>query len=175
MFVVRRNQWSDREERAFARIAAGLALTVLRTEDRAAAVAVRELRRGAIVVVLYDLPPRFGRAVPVELFDECANVVCGPAELAVLGGADIMPIFTHYDASGASCVEAMPVVSARSTRWESVDARRARVVAITQRLWSLAEQQIRRYPAQWAHWLWIHELVMRSPRHHGDVSLISRE
>jgi lauroyl/myristoyl acyltransferase len=175
VFVVRRSQWSEREHHAFARIAAGLALTVLRTGHRAALVAIRELRRGGIVVVLYDLPQRFGRAVSVELFDERANVVCGPAELAVLGGADILPIFTHFDASGASCVEALPVLPVRSVQRESADARHARVVAITQRLWSLAEQQIRRFPAQWAHWLWIHELVMRSPRHHGDVSLISRE
>ena len=124
--------------------------------------------------MLYDVPSRFGRAVSIEFFDRSANVVCGPAELAVLGRADIVPIFTHYDDSGASRVEAMPVLPARSLRQESKAARDARVVAITQRLWSLAEQQIRRYPAQWAHWLWIRELVT-SPRHHGDIGVISRE
>ncbi len=176
VFVVRRKQWNAVEERAFARITSGeLPLTVLRTGDRAAVVAIRELRRGAIVVVLYDLPPRFGRAAPVEFLARPARVVSGPAELAVLGHADILPIFTHYDASGASCVEAMPVLPARSPQRESADARKARVGAITQQLWSVAEQQIRQYPSQWAHWLWIHELVMTSPRYHGDVSLISRE
>ncbi|HEY6600038.1 MAG TPA: hypothetical protein VIZ30_12015 [Pseudomonadales bacterium] len=174
VFVVRRKQWSAVEERAFARIASDdLALTVLRTGERAAFVAVRELRRGAIVVVLFDLPPRFGRDTGVEFFGRSARVVCGPAELAVLGRADVMPVFTHYDATGASCVEAMPVVAAQFSRYESTAARNARAAAITQRLWLLAEQQIRCYPAQWAHWLWIHELIVTSPRYHGDVSLIS--
>jgi len=172
VFVVRRTQWSDVEARAFARIASGdLALTVLRTGRRAAAIAIRELRRGSVVVVLYDLPLRFGGTVEVEFFARRASFVRGPAEIAMLGEADILPIFTHYDhTTGVSRVEAMPVVAARSV---PAAQRQHRIVEIAQRLVTLAEQQIRRHPSQWAHWLLIHELVLKSARHRSDVGVIS--
>jgi|GEM_PF-2675271 len=172
VFVVRRTQWSDVEARAFARVASGdLALTVLRTGRRAAAIAIRELKRGSVVVVLYDLPLRFGGTVEVEFFARRARFVRGPAEIAVLGEADILPIFTHYDHTiGVSRVEAMPVLAAESVPHER---RHHRILAITQRLVTLAEQHIRRHPSQWAHWLLIHELVLKPTRHRGDVDVIS--
>ncbi len=77
-----------------------IALTVVRAGDGAQA--VRALRKGDIVVVLYDLPRRFGRTVEVGFFGRRAHVVRGPAELAVLGHADVLPLFTHYDADGIS-------------------------------------------------------------------------
>jgi len=174
VFVVRRTQWSDVEARAFARIASGdLALTVLRAGRRAAAIAIRELRRGSVVVVLYDLPLRFGGTVDVDFFARRASFVRGPAEIAMLGEADILPIFTHYDhTTGVSVVEAMPALAARSVPHEQ---RAHRVSEIAQRLVTLAEQQIRRHPSQWAHWLLIHELVLKSAGHRGDVGVISAQ
>ena len=173
VFVVRRAAWSDVEQRAFARIASeDLALTVLRAGRGAAMTAIRELRRGNVLVVLYDLPQRFGRAVEVDFFGRRANVVRGPAEIAVLGDADILPVFTHYDAMGTSIVEAMPVVAARSTPRED---RLHRIADITQQLCTWAEQQIRRHPSQWAHWLWVQELLIKRDHHRHDVAMTSRE
>lgn len=168
VFVVRRKAWSEVEHRAFARIAPkGLRWTVLRTGHGAAATAIRELRRGNVLIVFFDLPRGFGPTVEVEFFGRRADFVRGPAEVALLGNADVLPVFTHYTQSGASVVEGMPVIAARS----SLRAARGRQVEeISQRLCKWAEQHVRRHPAQWANWLWIHELIVRSDQHRRDVA-----
>jgi lauroyl/myristoyl acyltransferase len=157
ILVVRRTAWSEIEARAFARTASGYApLTILRTGSGAASTAVRALRGGDIVVVLYDLPSQFGRTVEVDFFGRRAHLVRGPAELAVLGHADVLPMFTHYDADGVAATEAMPVIAAGSLR---VAGRAALTAAIAQRLCALAEQQIRAHPSQWSHWTFVRELL----------------
>lgn len=161
VFVIRRREQSDAEQRLFERIGAATSLTVLRRGPRSVATAIRELRRGAIVIVLYDLPARYGRTVAVRFFDRAANFVRGPAELAVVGRADVLPLFCHYDDDGATVAQAMPVFSANAG-----DDRSARVAIVTQRLCTLAEAQIRRYPSQWAHWSLVDELI-------GDAGLTS--
>jgi lauroyl/myristoyl acyltransferase len=128
--------------------------------------AIRELRRGSIMVVLYDLPERFGRTVEIEFFGRRANFVRGPAEIALLGNADILPVFTHYDATGASIVEAMPVIAARAV---PAGERARRTADIAQRLCTLAEQQIRAHPSQWAHWSFVRELLSGA----GAIATIS--
>jgi hypothetical protein len=153
VFVIRRREWSDAEQTIFDRIGAGAALTVLRRGH--AATAIRELRRGAIVVVLFDLPARYGRTVGVDVFGRRANVVRGPAELSVAGNADVLPLFCHYDAESIATAQAMPVIAAPGTS----GGRAERVVIVTQRLWKLAEAQIRVYPSQWAHWPLVDELM----------------
>ena len=172
VFVVRRKAWSEIEQRAFERIAPeGTDWTVLRTGRGAAATAVRALRRGDALIVFYDLPRGFGPTIEVDFFGRRANFVRGPAEIALLGGADVLAVFAHYEAPGSGCVvEAMPVIRARpSTR----EARNSRVEEISQRLCKWAEQHIRRHPAQWANWPWIHELMMRAPEHQSDAEAIS--
>jgi hypothetical protein len=165
VFVVRRAGWSEFETRAFERVAADLDVTVLRVGAGAAAIAVRELRRGNVVVALFDLPDRFGRAIDAELLGRRVRVVRGPAELAMLAGADVLPLFTHYDERGVSVVEADAVIDtarvAAASERDSVSRRAMRercAAAITQRLWRLAEALIRAYPAQWSNWPMVAEL-----------------
>jgi len=179
VFVVRRAAWSELEARAFERVAADLDVTVLRIGGGAAATAVRELRRGHVVVALYDLPDRFGRAIDAELLGRPVRVVRGPAELAVLGDADVLPIFTRYDDRGASVVEAAPVIAARWARGSTAGGGRARRAAreqrarhITRRLWRHAESFIRAYPEQWSNWPMVAEL--RAPSGCADVAPTSR-
>src|SRR5262249_8394714 len=163
VFVLRRAASSDRETRAFDRVAADLDITVLRSGRGAATRAVRALQRANVVVALFDLPARFGPTVEAELLGRPLWVVRGPVELATLAGADVLPIFTHYDARGVSIVEAAPAIalpslgSARGDgSWRDdrmrVDAagravRERHVRAVTQRLWRLAEQFIRAHSA----------------------------
>ena len=171
VFVVRRKAWSELEQRAFARIAPkGLAWTVLRTGRGAAATAVRELRRGNVLIVFFDLPRAFGPTVEVDFFGHRASFVRGPAEIALFGGADILAAFTHYAESGGSVVEAMPVIGARPS---SRNTRARQVEEISQQLCKWAEQRIRRHPTQWANWLWIRELLMKSVERQRDVAAMS--
>ncbi len=161
VFVVRRREWSEIEERAFARIASGdLDVTVLRTGRGAAINAIRELHHGNIVVVLYDLPQQFGRTIEVEFLGRRANFVRGPVEIALLGNADILPIFTHYDTKGMSVVEAMPVIAIQPA---GLRERARRTADIAQCLCTLAERQIRAHPSQWAHWTFVRELLCGPP------------
>ncbi len=157
VLVVRRRAWSEIEARAFARIASSdLALTVVRAGDGAAMSVVRALRRGHIVVALYDLPRQFGRTVDVGFFGRRAQFVRGPAEIAVLGQADVLPLFTHFDADGVSVTEAQPVIAAAPCR---ASERAAMTHAIAQRLSALAQQQIQAHPSQWSHWTFVRELL----------------
>src|SRR5512139_2788906 len=137
VFVVRRKAWSELEQRAFARIAPkGLAWTVLRTGRGAAATAVRELRRGSVLIVFFDLPRSFGPTVEVDFFGHRAHFVRGPAEVALLGEADVLAAFTHYDEPGSSIVEAMPVIAARP---RSHEGRASQVEEMSQQLCKWAE------------------------------------
>lgn len=156
VFVVRRAASSEVEQRAFGRIVSGdLALTVLRVGSGAAARAIRELRSGNIVIVLYDVPRQFGRTAQVTFFGRRAHFVRGPAELALLGNADVLPIFTHYDARGLSVTHALPAIPAPS----SGGRRTQQAADLTQRLCTYAERQIRAYPSQWAHWTLVPDLL----------------
>jgi predicted LPLAT superfamily acyltransferase len=173
VFVVRRKAWSELEQRAFARIAPkGLAWTVLRTGSGAAATAVRELRRGHVLILFFDLPRDFGPTVEVDFFGRRAHFVRGPAEVALLGAADVLAVFTHYEASGRSVVEAMPVIAARPCPRE---LRERQAVDVSQQLCRWAQQRIGRYPAQWANWLWIRELMMGSDQRDRAVAAMSPE
>lgn len=169
VLVIRRRAWSEIEERAFARLASRqVALTVVRAGDGAQA--VRALRNGDIVVVLYDLPRRFGRTVEVGFFGRRAHVVRGPAELAVLGHADVLPLFTHYDADGVSVTVAQPVIAATASRRYE---RAARIATITQRLCTMAEREICAHPSQWSHWSLVRELIHEGV--YGGAHDVARE
>jgi lauroyl/myristoyl acyltransferase len=160
IYVLRRRDDSTEEQRAFQRVVgADRAVTVLRTGTGPGVLAhaVRALRRGAIVVALYDLPARFGRTVPVRFFGRAAHFVRGPAELAVVGQADVLPLLCHYDAAGVAVAQAMPVIAARTM---AAASRPDAVAAVTQQLCAHAEAHIRRRPGQWAHWNFIDELLM---------------
>lgn len=160
IFVLRRRQGSDAEQRLFQRVAGPeRSVTVVRPSDTGLKGAVRALRRGAIVVVLYDLPTGFGRTVPVRFLGRPARFVRGPAELALVGHADVLPLLCHYDTSGTAVAQVMPVMAARQS--PSSD-RAPAVAALAQRLCTLAEAHIRRHPAQWAHWNLVDELLIPS-------------
>ena len=143
---------------------------MLRIGRGAAATAVRELRRGNVLIVFFDLPRSFGPTVEVDFFGHRASFVRGPAEIALLGDADVLAVFTHYDETGGSIVEAMPVIAARSCPQE---ARARQVEEMSQQLCKWAEQRIRRYPPQWANWVWIRELMMKSEGRQHDVAAMS--
>jgi len=147
IYVLRRGRASAAEQRAFARVAGAASLTVLRGGESLGA-AVRALRRGALLVALFDLPARYGRTAPVTFFAHPARFVSGPATLARLGRADVLPLFCHYADDLRPVAEAAPVFAASCAEHA------------TQQLCALAEQRIRARPAQWAHWSLLDELLV---------------
>ncbi|MEA2646126.1 MAG: phosphatidylinositol dimannoside acyltransferase [Chloroflexota bacterium] len=50
------------------------------------------LRRGEVVALVCDLPPKEGRAIPVRVCGQATRVPAGPALLALRTGAPVVPI-----------------------------------------------------------------------------------
>lgn len=150
VFILRNRKWDPLEERAFEKFStAGARVTVLRRQRSVALSAVRQLKRGNIVVALYDLSKQWGSTTRVTFFDRKMALVRGPAELAVLAQADILPIMFHYAGDGSRLIDSFPVVRSPAIAGVSLNAT---VQQITQTLVNQAERQIRRFPGQWHHW-----------------------
>jgi lauroyl/myristoyl acyltransferase len=107
---------------------------------------VAALRKGNhTLTALFDLQEVFGETVAVSFFGRPARLVKGPAELAILGRAVILP-FVTFKSGSRQVIEMAPLLDTRLHPAESLsDA----VQRVTQLLARHAEQWIRRCPAQW--------------------------
>jgi hypothetical protein len=150
VFILRNRRWDQQEERAFQKFAAaGSRVTVLRRQRNVALQAVIQLRRGNVVIALYDLNRHWGSTTRVTFFGHEVALVKGPAKLAILAQADILPIMFHYASDGSRAVDSFPAIRPCRHGSDSVEAAATRV---TQHLADRAEQQIRQFPSQWHHW-----------------------
>lgn len=162
--ILRRRQASPGEGAAFAAFSrAGIRFDVLRHDRTTAFSALRALKRGAVVVVLYDLTRRWGRTAPVRLFGREVQMVCGPAELAMKAGADMLPVVTGFDEGGCLEIRAGRVLAGAAGKGRDI---------ILQQLADFAEQAIRTRPAQWHHWPLLPEMLARFPS--GDACIDPR-
>jgi len=126
----------------FARLRAGLGLTIVRHGREAGGAVARALRANQVVCLLSDRDlTRDG--VEVEFFGERTTLPAGPATLALRTGAALVPMALYYDRHGHYGVVRPPIPT---TREGSV---RADVGRITQLLASELETLIRRAPEQW--------------------------
>jgi lauroyl/myristoyl acyltransferase len=150
VFILRDREWDQQEDRVFKKFGvAGARVTVLRRQGNVALSALRQLRRGNIVVALYDLPRQWGSTTRVTFFDHQMSLVRGPAELAILAEADILPIMFHYGVDGSRIIDSFPVYRPPSHTRASLATS---VQEITQHLIAQAERQIGQFPGQWHHW-----------------------
>jgi len=120
-------------------------------EKRAAAKeALRVLKQHGIIVVPADQNQVFSFGVFVDFFGVAACTTPGPARLAMLTGAPIVPVFLVREGeSGRHRVEVLPEVEVASTGNREADIR-----VTTQRCAAVLEDMIRRYPEQW---IWFHK------------------
>lgn len=120
-------------------------------EKRAAAKeALRVLKQHGILVVPADQNQVFSFGVFVDFFGLAACTTPGPARLAMLTGAPILPVFLVREGeSGRHRVEILPDVEVASTGDRETDIR-----VTTQRCTAILEEMIRRYPEQW---VWFHK------------------
>jgi len=150
VFILRTRNWEKQEELVFQKFsAAGIRVTVLRRQRSVALIAVKQLKRGNIVVALYDLPRQWGDTTRVTFFEREMSLVKGPAELAILAEADILPIMFHYENDGSQVIDSFPVVRTPSRKGICLYST---VQQLTQYLVTQAELQIRQFPGQWHHW-----------------------
>lgn len=107
---------------------------------------VSALRRGNhTLMALFDLREDFGRTTEVTFFGRPARFVRGPAQLAIMGRAAILP-FVTYESGSQSLIEMAPLIDPAPLAGETLQDAGNR---ITRQLVALAERWIRRSPEQW--------------------------
>ncbi|MES3008578.1 MAG: hypothetical protein V4751_12500 [Pseudomonadota bacterium] len=125
---------------------ADLRLQILPHGEGVSAAVVAGLRKGnQSLGVLFDLREDFGATTEVLFFGQRARLVKGPAMLAILGRAPIIP-FVTWECDGVDQIDMEDMIDTRVRDGESLPHA---VTRITQMLARLAEKWIRRTPAQW--------------------------
>ncbi len=123
---------------------------------------VSALRSGGhILSMLCDLKDDFGASTTVSFFGSPCRFVKGPAQLAIMGRAPIIP-FVTFEQDGVDIIDMDELIDTSLLDGESLtDATRR----ITQRLIVLAEKWIRANPAQWKYLLSIFSYGEKKPLH----------
>jgi lauroyl/myristoyl acyltransferase len=125
----------------------GLDVSMIETFDSKSIIsAIKRLRRGVLSLGVYcDLPKSFGKSERISFLDKEAEIVVGPAKIAILGRVPIIPVFCFTKNNIPHIEMHDPIYTHRLLR-ESVDEAAKR---ITQSIHKVSEQVIRRYPEQW--------------------------
>lgn len=123
--------------------------TRLIRKKEAAKEALRTLKRHQILVMAADQNQTASYGVFVDFFGKPACTTPGPARLAMITGAPILPVFLVREGeSERHRIEALPEVELVLTGDRDVD-----IITNTQRCTKVVEEMIRRYPEQW---IWFH-------------------
>jgi len=104
----------------------------------------RALRDGEIVALQGDRPRQGGHVVRVPFLGSEVSLPPGPAQLARLAGAPLLPVFTFRDGFGRYQVNLREPIQVARTRDRLADVREA-----TERLAAEIEWAIRERPTQW--------------------------
>lgn len=125
----------------------GLDISLIETSDsKKVRKAVRQLRKGELSLGVYcDLPGSFGKSASICFLGKKAQIVIGPAKIAVLGRVPIIPVFCFIRNHIPHIEMHAPIHTHRSVD-ESVDEAAKR---ITQSMHRVSERVIRRHPEQW--------------------------
>lgn len=119
---------------------------VLARSQDTSAKAVAALRAGnTTLAILCDLASRHGETVSVPFFGLPARLVRGPALLAILGRAPLVP-FVTFERDGSDYIQMAPVMPAVLQPGESLAEG---VRRLTEMLALVMERWIRQAPVQW--------------------------
>lgn len=158
IFIVRKKNEDEVEKAVFEKLSLlGVQFEVIRTQDNSAGLKIlRNLRRGAIVVMLFDLPVSFGETANVNIFNKSFAWVKGPAFYASLSEAYLIPFVAYRDAQLRPKFDLHPVIYSprRSKAAEVVD-----IELICEKLAHMAELYVKEYPEQWLNWYLVPEMV----------------
>jgi KDO2-lipid IV(A) lauroyltransferase len=128
----------------------------------AARAALRALRGRGILAIPADQNQSRRSGVFVSFFGLAASTSAGPARLAMLTGAPILPVFLLREGeTEVHRIEVRPEVEPARTGDRAAD-----VVATTQRCTSVIEDVVRRHPDQW---IWFHKRWRTRPE--GEAGL----
>ena len=149
---------TDFEARAFAKLEAlGVRFEVVRLGGRGVWRVVRGLREGAVAVLLYDLPARWGPTTPVDVLGMSMSWVRGPFELIVRSKAIAIPFFC-FDAASRERDCRLAIGRVVDLDREGV-APAVGVHHAAQQFADAATLAIRTFPEQWHHWTLVGEMT----------------
>jgi lauroyl/myristoyl acyltransferase len=136
--------------RRFVAYRESLGFEVVAAEDGSAAhrALIRRLRAGGIVCLVADRDIT-GTGVEVQFLGEPAHFPAGPARLAALTGALLMPAYPHFTPDGWQVPIAEPVPVGDGARLRTVEARAGAVADATQAIADVFGGLIARAPADW--------------------------
>ncbi len=150
--ILRKKAESDAEQRCFARLEAlGHTVQIIRHGTRAATQLIRQLRQGAVAILLFDLPARWGRTSPVLLFGQTLHWVTGPLQIAQLGNAKVVPFVCTKEDAATLCHLLTP--------YDYHNHPGEKRHSDGSRLYQQTETLIRQFPEQWHHWHLIPEML----------------
>ena len=136
-------------DQAITRIRAASGTRAIR-KRAAAKEALRTLHQHGLVAIPADQNQVHSFGVFVDFFGVPACTTPGPARLAMLTGAPVIPVFLAREGEGPRHhVELLPDVEMISTGDREADIR-----TNTQRCTAVIEEMIRRFPEQW---IWFHK------------------
>ena len=134
-------------------------VNVIRHTDRRTLEVVRALRAGHVVVALFDLPGTYGQTMEVEFLARAMQLVSGPATLATLGQADILPLVCHASRQHRLGRFLAPIGAAQLHAPKDTTAQRNR---IGQQLCHIGSAHISHYPEQWQHWFHVPQMLLQT-------------
>lgn len=124
----------------------------------AARPALRALRSGRYLAILYDRNARPGEGVFVPFFGRLASAVDGPPRLALRTGVAVLPAFIHRESDGIHHVcRFLPPLFASPEACAGGDA----VAECAKRWTRIIEEQVRSAPEQWD---WSHRRWKTQPQ-----------
>lgn len=125
----------------------GLNVSMLETGDsKSITSAIRKLRKGVLSLGIYcDLPKSFGKSERISFLGSVAEIVVGPAKIAILGRVPIIPVFS-FTRDHIPHIEMHAPIHTHRLADESVDDAAKR---ITQAIHKVSEMVIRQHPEQW--------------------------
>ena len=111
------------------------------------------LRKGNIVILPYDLSQGWGKTATVDFMGRKLNWVIGPAYIAYLSQAVVVPFYTTVNGDECKChIDQVLDLSLSNLHLNTY-------FDFAQHLVSLASRVIRTYPEQWHHWNLIPEML----------------
>lgn len=153
--IIRRVAEGDLELRMFGKHGQnGKSYDVIRVDDPAAGLKIlRTLKKKGLVVMLYDLPDQFGKAMKLSFLDKQVEWVQGPAYFAARTDSLLVTFVSFRDQAGEARCELLPVIS--SNQGLKLD-----VVERAQCLADAATEYVRKYPEQWFQWSSFGEMLV---------------
>lgn len=159
IFIVRQRAPDDIEARVFAKLdGIGVRATAIRSYEKKSAIQVmRALRKGSIVVALFDLPESYGSSTTVRFCGHQLKWVGAPALLAQRTKSILLPFVSFRSPDGGYRCDVLEAYDFSNPTSSPMNPQQ-----LSQILCDIAEHYVKRYPEQWLQWPMFPEMLANS-------------